>query len=143
MEFPDHGDQVSPELLDILERMHWRSARTVEAVAPHQYNVKGWDRDDVTEAEFWSVVDIVRAVGRVEEWTPPAGFYDSGNRRPMLNTYLYLGDHAYWFTQPRDRPAMLNRESVSVQLRSPTRRPPGTEPAFANDTPDHEQLELL
>ena len=43
----------------------------------------GWNTDDVTDAEFWFVVEVIRATGRLEEWTPPVGFHDSGNRRPM------------------------------------------------------------
>ena len=141
--FPDHSNRVPADVRAVIERMHWQDARSVQHVAPHQYVVAGWAKDDVTEAEFWSVVNIVRAVGRVEEWTPPAGFYDSGNRRPMLNTYLYVGDYAYWFTQPRQSVPMLNRELTSQQLKTPTRRLPGTGPAFTIGTPVDEQLELF
>lgn len=124
-------------------RWYWQSAKSVEAVAPHQYVVAGWKKDDVTEAEFWSVVNVVRAIGRVEEWTPPVGFYDSGSRRPTLNTYAYIDGYAIWFTQPRGRAAMLNRESTDVQRATPTRRLPGSEPAPVIDAPADEQLQLF
>jgi hypothetical protein len=123
--FPDHSDQVSPEVHDLIGRMHWQRARSVEHVAPHAYNVKGWNKDRVTTADFWRVVVAVKAIGRLEEWTPPAGFYDSGNRRPMWNRYLYIGEFAYWFTRPENGPAMRNRENVSVQRDRPTRRAVG------------------
>ena len=142
MDWPDHSGAVPDAVHAILARMHWQDARSVQHVAPHQYVVAGWAKDDVTEAEFWSVVNIVRAVGRVEEWTPPAGFYDSGNRRPTLNTYLYVGGYAYWFTSPSAAVPMLNREHVSVQLRRPTRRLPSGANAPV-DTPDHQQLDLF
>ena len=35
----------------------------------------------------------------------------------MTNRYLYMADYAYWFTWPRGRVPMLNREHVSVQER--------------------------
>ena len=119
---PDHSAKLTEQVLDIIRRCHWHSAKSVEAVAPHQYNVLGWDRDDVTEQEFWLVRDAIQAHGRREEWVPPEGFYDSGNRRPMRNTYLYVDEFAYWFTYPRGRVPMLNREHVSVQQATPTRR---------------------
>ena len=119
--FPDHGDQVSPEVLEIIERMHWQNARTVEAVAPHAYNVRGWDKDSVSEADFWRVVVAVKAVGRLEEWTSPEGFFDAGVRR-LRNRYLYVGDYAYWFTWPDKGVPMLNRELVAQQFVTPTRR---------------------
>jgi hypothetical protein len=123
MTLPDHEALLSAEILDIIRcRAHWQNARSVEAVAPHQYVVKGWDKDDVTEAEFWMVADAIRAHGRKEEWVPPEGFYDSGNRSPMTNGYLYVDEYAIWFTWPRGRVPMLNRENVSVQVANPTRR---------------------
>ncbi len=39
---------------------------------------------------------------------------------PTKNRYLYLDEHAYWLT--RGRMPMLNREHVSVQQQTPTRR---------------------
>ncbi|CAN5155097.1 hypothetical protein BH24ACT23_BH24ACT23_10180 [soil metagenome] len=39
----------------------------------------------------------------------------------MRNRYLYVGEFAYWFTWPRGRVPMLNREHVSVQETTPTR----------------------
>ena len=38
----------------------------------------------------------------------------------MRNRYLYVGEFAYWFTWPRGRVPMLNREHVSVQERDRT-----------------------
>ncbi len=38
----------------------------------------------------------------------------------MRNRYLYVREYAYWFTRPRV--AMLNREHVSVQQATQTRR---------------------
>jgi hypothetical protein len=119
---PDHSAVLDERILDIIRRAFWQSAKSVEAVAPHAYVVKGWDKDDVTEEEFWLVVKAIKTYGRREEWTPPAGFYDSGNRRPMRNSYLYVGEYAYWFTFPRGRVAMLNREHISVQQQMNTRR---------------------
>jgi hypothetical protein len=49
--FPDDSDQIPAEIRQITERMHWQNARSVDAVAPHAYNVCGWDRDDATEAQ--------------------------------------------------------------------------------------------
>lgn len=121
---PDHVDQVDPAILDLIERAHWQTAKTVEHIAAgrHQYNVLGWSKDDLTRDQFWQLANVIRSVGRLEEWTPPEGFYDSGNRRPMTNRYLYLGDYAYWYTHPRNSIPMLNREHVDIQLATPTRR---------------------
>jgi hypothetical protein len=123
---PDHSHAVPEQVREIIWRAEWCSAKSVEDVAPHQYVVIGWDRDDVTDGEFWLVVRTIETLGRVEEWTPPEGFYDSGNRRPVTNRYLYVattdGLHAYWFTHPRNSVPMLNREHVSVQQQTPTRR---------------------
>jgi hypothetical protein len=133
---PDHSAGVTDEIRAIIRRAHWQEAKTVEAVAPHQYVVRGWDKDDVTEAGFDLVAAAIKAHGRLEEWTPPAGFYDSGNRRPMQNRYLYIGDgYAYWFTRPRGRVSMLNRERTSVQLANPTRRVVGGTTSLATDPP--------
>jgi hypothetical protein len=135
---------VSNEVLGIIGRAHWQSARTVEAIAPHQYVVIGWDRDDVTEAEFWKVVKTIESLGREEVWTAPEGFYDSGRRHSIKNRYLYPGDgFAYWFTHPRKSVPMLNREHVSVQQQAPTRRV--VEPqqhVRLPDPPAQTQLEL-
>jgi hypothetical protein len=118
MQKPD----VPESIHDIIRRAHWQTATSVEHVAPHEYVVCGWDRDDLTSAEFWFFVETIRRLGRLEEWTPPEGFYDSDNRRPMQNTYLHIDQFAYWFTQPRKSVPMLNREHVSVQEATPTRR---------------------
>jgi len=108
------------EIHDLIRRAHWQSAKFTEDVAPHQYVVLGWNKDDLTEEEFWCFVRTLKDLGQVEEWTPPEGFYDTGRRHPMRNRYLYIGEHAYWFTRPRV--PMLNREHVSVQHATPTRR---------------------
>ena len=63
----------------------------------------------------------VKAIGRLEEWTSPEGFYDSGRRR-FRNRYLYIGEWAYWFTWPDKGVPMLNRELVAQQFVTPTRR---------------------
>lgn len=110
------------QLEEIIARAHWQSAKSTEDVAPHQYNVNGWDRDDLTDDEFWQVVVFIKAHGRQEEWTPPAEWVKRWGGRPMRNRYLYLGEFAYWFTWPRGRVPMLNREHVSVQHGTPTRR---------------------
>jgi hypothetical protein len=123
MTLPDHEALLSAEILDIIRRRaHWQSAKSVEDVAPHQYVVKGWNKDDVTDEEFWLVADAIKAHGRREEWVPPVGFYSSGSRRPQRNRYLYVDGFAMWFTFPRGRVPMLNREHVSVQQATPTRR---------------------
>jgi hypothetical protein len=110
---------VPAEILELIERAHWQSARTVEHVAPHQYNVLGWDKDDLTDEEFWKLAKVIKQMGRVEVWTAPEGFYDSGKRPKYRNNYLYVGEYAYWFTYPRSSKPMLNREHVSVQNDSP------------------------
>lgn len=109
------------DVADFIERAAWTSAKSTEDVAPHQYIVKGWDRDDITDDEFWAFVARVRSQGRKEEWTPPAEWVRRWGGKPMVNSYLYVGEHAYWFTWPRGRVPMLNREHVSVQGRAPTR----------------------
>ena len=116
------ADAEEHEIRDVLARAAWRSAKSTEDIAPHQYVVIGWDRDDVEEKEFWSVVNHIRAHGREEIWTPPAEWVRRWGGKPMKNTYWYPGDgYAYWFTWPRGRVPMLNREHVSVQEQSPTR----------------------
>jgi hypothetical protein len=119
-DIPDHAGLVPDEVHDLIRRAHWQSAKSVEDVAPHQYVVIGWNKDDLTDDEFWFFVRTTKELGRLEEWTPPEGFYDSGNRRPMRNRYLYVGEYAYWFTRPRV--PMLNREHVSVQQATQSRR---------------------
>jgi hypothetical protein len=128
--WPEHD--VSAEVLDLIRRCHWQSAKSTEDVAPHQYVVLNWSRDDVTEGQFWDLVSIIKTHGRLEEWTPPAEWVRRWGGRPMVNSYLYvdIGDglFAYWFTNPRNRTPMLNRERVAQQERTPTRRVIG-EPA--------------
>src|SRR4051812_33203358 len=94
---------LPPDELDaLIERAHWQSARSVEAYAPHQYVVQGWDKDDLTEEEFWRFVATIRRFGRTEEWTPPPEWTGG---RVMTNRYLYPGDgFAYWFTWPATGP---------------------------------------
>jgi hypothetical protein len=111
------------EAKDVIARAAWQSAKSTEDVAPHQYVVKGWDRDDVTEEEFWGFAELIKAEGRLEEWTPPEEWVRRWGGKPMKNRYLYEAGYAYWFTWPRGRVPMLNREHVSVQEATPTRRP--------------------
>ena len=117
---PNH--EVPAWALEIIDRAAWTSAKSTEDVAPHQYVVLGWDRDDLDEAEFWRLVGLIKSEGREEEWTPPAEWTRRWGGRPMTNRYLYVGEYAYWLTYPRDRVPMLNREHVSVQEDTPTRR---------------------
>jgi hypothetical protein len=111
---------VPAEILDLIRRAHWQSARSTEDVAPHQYVVIGWDKDDLTEQEFWLLADTIRRLGRVEVWTPPALWVERWGGKPQRNRYLYVGDYAMWVT--RGSKPMLNREHVSQQLKTPTRR---------------------
>ncbi len=114
---------LTPEEVEaFIERAAWQSARSTEDVAPHQYIVKGWDRDDISEQEFWAFAELIKATGREEVWTPPGEWVRRWGGRPMKNRYLYVGEYAYWFTWPRDSVPMLNREHVSVQEKTPTRR---------------------
>jgi hypothetical protein len=113
--------------MPLIEQAAWTWAKSTHDFAPHQYVVKGWDRDDLTEEEFWAIASTIKEVGRDEEWTPPAEWVRRWGGRPMRNRYLYLPSanptHAYWFTWPRKSVPMLNREVVEVQERNPTRRP--------------------
>jgi hypothetical protein len=84
--------------------------------------VLGWNKDDLTEREFWQLADAILRHGRDEIWTAPAGFYDSGRRPQMRNTYLYVDGYAYWFTRPRNSVPMLNRELISFQETARTRQ---------------------
>jgi hypothetical protein len=113
---------VPAEIHDLIRRAAWQSANSTEDVAPHQYVVIGWGRDDLTEEEFWSFVKAIKTLGRTEEWTPPEEWVNRWGGRPMRNTYLYVGEHAYWHTHPRNSVPMLNREHVSVQQETPTRQ---------------------
>jgi hypothetical protein len=127
--FPDHGPELPAEIHDLIRRAHWQSARSVAKVAPHQYVVIGWDKDELTSREFCALARLFKERGRLEEWTVPEGFYSDGIRRRMQNRYLYIGDYSYWFTEPRNGPPMLNREHVSVQMRSATRPTAGVTPS--------------
>lgn len=109
----------------LIKRAAWQSAKSTEDIAPHEYIVRGWDRDEISDQEFWAFVELIRTEGREEIWTPPAEWVRRWGGRPMRNHYLYVGDYAYWFTWPRDSVPMLNREHVSVQERTPTRRQSG------------------
>jgi hypothetical protein len=130
---PNHNDRstvpkeptssATPEEVEaFIERAAWRSAKSTADVAPHQYIVKGWDRDDISEQEFWAFVELIKGTGRKELWTPPEEWVQRWGGRPMKNRYLYVGDYAYWFTWPCNSVPMLNREHVSVQEKTPTRR---------------------
>ena len=68
---PDHGGLVPDEIHDLIRRAHWQSAKSTEDVAPHQYVVIGWNKDDLTDEEFWYFVQTIKDLGRLEEWTPP------------------------------------------------------------------------
>jgi hypothetical protein len=48
------------EAEDFISRAAWTSAKSTEDVAPHQYVVRGWDRDDVNEEELEPVEFIDR-----------------------------------------------------------------------------------
>ena len=126
------------EAEDFIGRAAWTSAKSVEEIAPHQYVVqkRGQRRDDFSEEEFWRFEALIKAEGRQEIWTPPEGFYDSGNRRSQKNRYLYVGEYAYWFTMPYGAVPMLNREHVSVQEQNPTRTVPGDRLMARMPTPD-------
>ena len=115
---------------ELIDRAYWQSCKSTNDYAPHQYVVKGWQKDDLTEEEFWEFARIVKALGRIEEWTPPAEWVGG---RVMTNRYLYVGEFAYWFTWPRKSVPMLNREHVSVQQESPTRRVVGLLAAEARE----------
>ncbi len=117
---PDHSGLVADEIHDLIRRAHWQSAKSTEDVAPHQYVVIGWKQDDLTAEEFWFLLRTIKDLGRLEEWTPPDQWVRRWGGRPMRNRYLYIGEHAYWFT--RSRVAMLNREHVAAQEATPTRR---------------------
>ena len=123
--------------LDIIARAAWTSAKSTEDVAPHQYVACDWDRDDVTEGEFWQLVALIKSEGRLEEWTPPEEWVRRWGGRPMTNRYLYVdlpeGRFALWFTHPRGRVPMLNREHVLVQEATPTRRVIGEQTSFLDD----------
>lgn len=109
------------EAEDFISRAAWTSAKSTEDVAPHQYVVRGWDRDDVTEEEFWRMAELIKTQGRLELWTPPEEWIRRWGGKPMKNRYLYLGEFAYWFTWPSGAVPMLNREHISVQERDRTR----------------------
>lgn len=117
---PDHAGLVPDVIHELIRRAHWQSAKSTEDIAPHQYVVIGSNKDDLTDEEFWFFVRTITDLGRLEEWTPPDEWVRRWGGRPMRNRYLYVGEHAYWFTRPRV--AMLNREHVSVQEATPTRR---------------------
>jgi hypothetical protein len=127
MSFPSHSvlldEAYGPGVVQaLLAKAHWQSAKSVEAVAPHQYVVRGWAKDDLSEVDFDLLMRVIQLHGRQEEWRAPAGFYDSGRRPKYINRYLYVGEFAYWFTKPLTGPHMLNREHLSVQQATPTRR---------------------
>lgn len=122
----------------IIERAAWTFARSTADVAPHEYVVKGWDRDDITEAEFWRFVELIKTTGREEVWTPPQEWVRRWGGGPMTNRYLYVNDYAYWFTWPRKSVPMLNREHVSVQQKTPTRRPVTSGTRVAERLPLHD-----
>jgi hypothetical protein len=121
-DMPDHVGLVPDEIHDLIRRAHWQSAKSTEDVAPHQYVVLDWNKDDLSEKEFWFFVRTIKDLGRLEEWTPPEEWVRRWGGRPMRNRYLYVGEHAYWFTHPRKSVPMLNREHGSVQAATPTRR---------------------
>jgi hypothetical protein len=133
MTFPDHSalldESYGPGIVQaLIERAHWQTAKTVTVAAgQHEYVVRGWAKDDLSEREFDLLTAILKTHGRREEWVAPEGFYDSGKRPKYKNSYLYVvteaGHHAYWFTWPRNRRSMLNREHVDIQRQTPTRRP--------------------
>ena len=66
-DIPDHGGLVPDEVHDLIRRAHWQSAKSVEDVAPHQYVVIGWNKDDLTDDEFWFFVRTIKELGRLEE----------------------------------------------------------------------------
>ena len=111
------------EAEDFIGRTAWRSAQSTEDVAPHQYVVqkRGQRRDDFTEEDFWRMVELIKTEGHRELWTPPKEWVQRWGGKPMKNQYLYIGEHAYWFTCPYGAVPMLNREHVSVQEQNPTR----------------------
>ena len=96
----------------VISRAHWQSARSTEDVAPHAYVVLGWAKDDLTEREFWRFVALIQVEGRVELWTPPAEWVRRWGGKPMRGRYLYIGNHAHWFSRGRGGTPMLNREHL-------------------------------
>jgi hypothetical protein len=120
--WPDHTPLLDPELLDIIRRAAWTSAKSTEDVAPHQYVVKGWNKDDVTAQDFDLLAAAIKTYGRVEVWTPPDEWVRRWGGREQRNRYLYAGGYAMWFTFPRGRVPMLNRELTTWQQANLTRR---------------------
>lgn len=103
-----------------IEAVPWKSAKSTEDVAPHQYATIRAVGDD---ERFWAFVGLIKTRGRKEQWTPPAEWVRRWGGKPMTNRYLYVGEFAYFFTWPRNSIPMINREATSVQEATPTRRP--------------------
>jgi hypothetical protein len=118
-----HEPLTMEEAEDFIRRAAWKSAKSTQDMAPHQYVVqkRGERRDDFTEEEFWRMAELIKVKGRRELWTPPEEWVRRWGGKPMKNRYLYLGEYAYWFTCPYGAVPMLNREHVSVQEQNSTR----------------------
>ena len=134
---------------EFIERAAWQTAKSVEHVAggSHQYIVRDSGKDDITPDEFADFRNVIQRFGRHEQWQAPPAFYSDGRRPRYKNHYLYVAEFAYWHTWPRACPSMLNREHVSVQLATPTRRviepplaPPQLQIADPNDATLHRSL---
>ena len=80
--------------------------------------VIGWNKDDLTDEEFWLFVRTIKDLGRLEEWTPPEGY---GREQASDAEPLPLYRRLRLLVHP-SRVPMLNREHVSVQQATPTRR---------------------
>jgi hypothetical protein len=148
LDFPDHTDLLSPQIIDIIGRCFFQVAKSVDHIpgGQHAYCVRNWAKDDVSADEFDLVAQAIKAHGRREEFIPPIGFFDSGNRKPQRGEYLYVRDaagelYSYWFTWPRGRVSMLNRELRSRQLAHPTRRPLGAKTTTQEEA-DHVGTQL-
>jgi hypothetical protein len=99
------------EATAFVAKVPWTFAKTVPHM-PHEYVIREWR--EVPTAEFDAFVNLIRERGYRAVWTHP----DRGVR--YTNTYLDLGEWAYWFIEPN----MLNRERLEHATRERVEKRP-------------------
>ena len=85
----------------IAER-RWQFAKTYAETAPHEYTIRDWMSDKVSQDQFYQFVQLVRQHGVTEKfWGKP-------------NTYFYIGDWKYWtMGAPIDETIVINRADAN------------------------------
>ena len=86
----------------------WQFAKTYAKTAPHEYTIRDWKPEKVSQGHFDRFIDLIRQYGVIEKFWGKS------------NTYLYVGDHKYWtMGAPVNETIVINRADANGELYGP------------------------